>query len=91
MNATEARKRGREDGAHDVREVVNEERTHAKKVELLRRSLRPGALGWDEAAINAGVARIVGIPARLERAYYEAYANGANKEARALLAEYEND
>lgn len=43
------------------------------------------AEGWDTAAINAGCARIVGIPAgdeELERAYYEAYQAEALRAAR---------
>lgn len=47
-------------------------------------------LGWDEGAINAGVAEIVGCPEDHRSAYYRAYAKGALAEAWVIRREMES-
>ncbi len=68
-------------GIEAVMDVLNEQ-----GVDAVRACQRPGHVGWDESAINAGVARIVGVPEELESAYYAAYAKAAHAKAEELSA-----
>jgi len=64
-----ARAIGYDDGEESVEVACRENGTQVVAVW--------SADGWDDNAINAGVASIRGVPARWKRAYYQGYAAGA--------------
>lgn len=70
MTRKEATTRGLADGEEAVDEHDNENPDADWSSQGLNR-------GWDEAAINAGAAEIVGIPRPHREAYYKAYTKGA--------------
>jgi vacuolar-type H+-ATPase subunit H len=72
---------GRKAGREEVETVWNEQGREA-----VEGTLKPGVLGWDEAAINAGCAKISRVPPNLEEAYYRAYASAARARAEELCA-----
>ena len=68
MTKQEAIELGRKDGEEDVLTVLVEQ-----GIGIVRATLSPGHLGWDEGAINAGAAQFAGVPDELRADYYEAY------------------
>lgn len=72
----QAIERGRADGIEDVENVLNEQGR-----DVVIATLRPGHVEWDEGAVNAGVAQIVGVPDALHEDYYRAYAAAARGRA----------
>jgi len=76
MTREQAIELGRQDGIEDVETVLAEQ-----GIEAVRATLAPGHLGWDEGAINAGVAQIRGVPEEHRTAYYEEYARTARARA----------
>lgn len=81
MTRKQAERLGRRDGIEDVDTVLAEQGRDS-----VIATLAPGSVSWDEGAINAGVARIVGVPERLERVYYRAYDEGARARAQEIAA-----
>ena len=81
----QAREKGAEDGVEDVETVLAEQGR-----EVVVATLSPHHLDWDEAAINAGAHRIVGIPDSHADAYYAAYSKAARERAEEI-AEEEDD
>jgi hypothetical protein len=80
--ALEAPVRGALDGVEDVETVLKEQ-----GIEAVRATMRPGHVGWDEGAINAGAHRTAGVPEELSEAYYTAYAKAARARAEELAGE----
>ena len=78
MTFEQATALGRKDGEADVREVLAEQ-----GLDVIKATLAPGHVSWDEGAINAGAAALAGVPEKFHRAYYEAYRDAA----RALAVE----
>lgn len=77
-----ARERGAAAGHADVENVLAEQ-----GLDVVRATLSPGHVDWDEGAINAGAAEIDGVRAdELRQAYYEAYRVAARKRAEELAA-----
>lgn len=81
MTKQQAIRLGRKDGEADVRNVLEEQ-----GIDVVRATLAPGHVGWDEGAINAGAAAIVGVPDDLHADYYAAYRDAAAALARKLAA-----
>lgn len=67
---------GEVDGREDVESVLNDQGR-----DVVIATLRPGHLGWDEAAINADAHRTAGVPDEHRATYYRAYASAARKRA----------
>lgn len=86
MKQSEASAKGRESGIQDVLTVLQEQ-----GIEVLRATLKPGVLGWDEGAINAGAHKQDGVPdtKRLREAYYRAYAKAAREQCEQLVADHD--
>lgn len=81
MTRQEAVDRGIEDGIEDVRCVLAEQ-----GMDVIRATLRPSHVGWDEGAIIAGAAHISGVPEELEETYYAVYAKAARMYAQLIVA-----
>ena len=81
MTDQEARDLGTAGGIEDVENVLAEQ-----GIDVIRATLAPGHLGWDEAAINAAAHTFDGVPEEHRAAYYEAYASAARQHADELLA-----
>lgn len=81
MTKQEAVARGIDDGIEDVRCVLEEQ-----GMDVVRATLKPGHVGWDEGAIIAGAAHLSGIPEEHEEAYYTAYAKAARMYAELIVA-----
>ena len=79
MTRRQARRLGATDGAEDVEIFAREQGEQA----LLDASVS----GWDEGAINAGVADLQRVPRHLQDAYYVAYERAAQRAARRLRHE----
>lgn len=73
---------GRKDGEADVRNVLDEQ-----GIDVIRATLKPGHVAWDEGAINAGAAALSGVPEKLHAAYYAAYRVAAHQLAARLTAD----
>ena len=73
---------GKRDGTADVEAVLREQGLAGVVA-----SLQPGQPEWDEGAINAGAAEIVGIPAKFRAKYYRAYAEAGRVRAAQIAAE----
>lgn len=71
---------GRQDGIEDVETVLAEQ-----GLAVVRATLAPGHVGWDEGAINAGVAELRHVPPEYHEAYYRAYAESARERAEELV------
>lgn len=82
MTKQEAINKGKADGITDVETVLEEQGP-----DVVAATLQPGHVGWDEGAINAGAARLSGVPTEHEEAYYEAYAAAARTRAEEVAAE----
>lgn len=57
-------------------------------LDVIRQTLAPGHVAWDEAAINAGAAEVNKVPAELHDAYYAAYTRAGAKRAQELADEH---
>jgi predicted transcriptional regulator len=75
----QAERRGLADGADDVHEWVIDQQIQDPTVDV--DALVVPVEGWDEAAINAGVAEIQGVPVRWRDVYYRAYERGGRRAA----------
>jgi len=75
----EAAALGARDGIKDADTVLEEQGLAA-----ILESLRPGQLGWDEAAINAGAHKFSKVPDEHAQTYYAAYALAARTRALVL-------
>lgn len=76
MNREQAIALGAADGQEDVETVLAEQGR-----DVVIATLKPGHLGWDEGARNAGVAQMQKVPSQHEEAYYEAYAEAGRARA----------
>lgn len=81
MTKQEAISKGVVDGVEDVETVLEEQ-----GLDVVVATLKPGHVGWDEGAINAGAAQLSGVPSEHEEAYYEAYAAAARARAEELAS-----
>jgi hypothetical protein len=72
---------GEFDGIEDVETVLEEQGR-----DVVIATLAPGHVAWDEGAINAGAAKLVGIPDEHHEAYYAAYARAARARAEEIEA-----
>lgn len=82
VSCKQAREKGLDAGASDARNVCQEQ-----GIDVLRSTLKPGQLGWDEAAINAQAYEIDCGDGPSRAAYYAAYEEGARLEAEEISAE----
>lgn len=80
-DVAEAIEAGEEDGAEEATNVYNEQ-----GAEVVRATLKPGHLGWDEQAAGARTHAMRGIPEDFAPAYYRAYERSARATAERLVA-----
>jgi len=84
----QAIKCGTADGAEAAGELFKEQ-----GIDDLKKAQQAGALGWDESAINAGVAEIAlknsDLPDEIRQAYYHAFDEAANQTANRIIHEQE--
>lgn len=84
MTKEQAIEAGAQDGIDDVETVLEEQGR-----DVVIATLKPGHVAWDEGAINAGAAKLSGIPDEHHEAYYEAYAKAARARAEEIAAAQE--
>lgn len=68
--------KGIDDGWEEVETVLREQGR-----DVVVATLKPGHLGWDEGAINAGAHKLSGIPDEMRDVYYRGYEYGARQRA----------
>lgn len=90
MKYKQVREMGADDGAEAVSEAISDLRAGLRADRPLSEEEARAEVaswpvrGWDEAAANAGVAAVRGVPKGMEGAYYAAYEMAANAAHEAL-------
>jgi len=75
---------GQADGEEDVETVLAEQ-----EIDVVRATLAPGHVSWDEGARSAAAHKARRVPAPLEEVYYAAYAAAGRERAAELVGDAE--